>query len=452
MQAAVYVRISKDDGGRSLGVRRQEADCRALCERNGWDVAKVYVDNDVASKAGVRRPAFERLVADLKDGQFGALVVYHPDRLTRRPVELESLIDLIDASRVKVATVAAGDYDLSTASGRLVARVLGAAARAEVERMGERIARKKRELCEAGLPVGGGRRSYGYTRDGLHLVEAEAKVLRASARRILGGASYYSEVQRLTAAGHLPDSGRWSVQSLRSALTGHRAAGLATHHGKVVADAQWPAVLDRATWEALRSLRALRPVAPRVRFLLTGVAHCVCGTPMYRTATRGDVKPSYTCHKPGGGCGRTAISAHLLEPFVLKQFEKALPKLARRHSPTSDLGQIETAIEKEQGKLAGYAARLDSGSLELVEWEVLRAGSKDRLANLRAQRTRAVNASLASPVLDVEQTWAGGDVVARNGILRRLLRVTVEPAGRGRRVPVADRVTITPLPNGGSAV
>ena len=54
VRAPVYVRIS-DRAGAGLGVARQEEDCRALCGRLGWQVARVYPDNDVSAYSG-RRP------------------------------------------------------------------------------------------------------------------------------------------------------------------------------------------------------------------------------------------------------------------------------------------------------------------------------------------------------------------------------------------------------------
>src|SRR5688572_22951930 len=66
MQAAVYTRISDDSLGTGLGVARQEADCRALAERLGWQVAEVYSDNDQSAFNGTSRPQYLRMLADLE--------------------------------------------------------------------------------------------------------------------------------------------------------------------------------------------------------------------------------------------------------------------------------------------------------------------------------------------------------------------------------------------------
>ena len=61
--AAIYCRISDDREGAGLGVARQEADCRPLCERRGYsgDAIRLYIDNDVSAYSGKRRPEYERL-------------------------------------------------------------------------------------------------------------------------------------------------------------------------------------------------------------------------------------------------------------------------------------------------------------------------------------------------------------------------------------------------------
>src|SRR5690242_11876766 len=112
VQAAIYARISRDPDGTELGVRRQEDDCRALAARKGWEVAQVFVDDDRSAFSGKPRPEYLAMLAAVEDRSVGAVIAWHPDRLHRSPRELEDFIDLIEASKCKVATHQAGDYDL----------------------------------------------------------------------------------------------------------------------------------------------------------------------------------------------------------------------------------------------------------------------------------------------------------------------------------------------------
>src|SRR5262249_47107225 len=77
--AAIYCRISQDSEGRALGVKRQEADCRALAERKGWPVGEVYIDNDLGAYSGKPRPAYRAMLEALKAAAVDAVIVWHLD-------------------------------------------------------------------------------------------------------------------------------------------------------------------------------------------------------------------------------------------------------------------------------------------------------------------------------------------------------------------------------------
>src|SRR4051812_43883496 len=185
-RAGIYVRISQDREGAGLGVKRQEADCRNLCKRKGWKVTDVYVDDDVSAYSGKPRPAWNRLREDVEAGALDAVAVWHVDRLTRSPRELEDVIDYAERQGLELATVS-GDIDLATPTGRMVARMLGAAARHESEHKAERQRRERRQSAERGRVSGGGTRPYGYADDRVTVIQEEAAVIREAAKRVLAG-------------------------------------------------------------------------------------------------------------------------------------------------------------------------------------------------------------------------------------------------------------------------
>lgn len=186
-RAGVYARISLDVGGEALGVARQEHDCNAKAQALGWTVVDTYTDNDVSATKARRRPEYDRMLADLASGRINAVVVYDLDRLTRKPAELESFIDLTEQHGVALANVA-GDVDLTVASGRMVARIKGAVARQEADRIGERVKRQKEQRLSQGLPPGSRYRTFGYTRD-WQVDEAEAEIVREVFTRVGMGES-----------------------------------------------------------------------------------------------------------------------------------------------------------------------------------------------------------------------------------------------------------------------
>jgi site-specific DNA recombinase len=152
--AGLYARISLDRAGAGLGVERQLEDCRALARTRGWDIAGQYADNDLSAYSGKRRPEFQRLLADVEAGTITGIVVWHVDRLTRQPRELEDIIRLADRLGLALATVT-GDIDLATPTGRMMARILGATARYESEQKSARHRRQISQAARSGRPHGG---------------------------------------------------------------------------------------------------------------------------------------------------------------------------------------------------------------------------------------------------------------------------------------------------------
>jgi DNA invertase Pin-like site-specific DNA recombinase len=112
--AAIYARISSDQDGTALGVARQLEDCRRLAADLGWPVADEYVDNDISAYSGKRRPEYQRLLVDISEGHRDAVIVYHSDRLTRRPIELEQFLEVATAAHLRhVRFVAGAAVDVS---------------------------------------------------------------------------------------------------------------------------------------------------------------------------------------------------------------------------------------------------------------------------------------------------------------------------------------------------
>jgi DNA invertase Pin-like site-specific DNA recombinase len=333
VRAAIYCRISNDRTGAGLGVARQKVDAGHLAQGLGWEVVGVYTDNDVSAFSGRARPEYDRMLRDVRGGTIDGIIAWHSDRLHRSPVELESFIDVVNRHKTKIRTVQAGELDLSSPSGRMVARQLGSVARYESEHRAERIQRKARELAVRGRIGGGGTRPFGYQSDRRALREDEADQIREGVAWIMNGASLRGvvkhwenhglspvtdrewtstalkrlvqddsadptlreEVQRriedeheplatvreaLTRQGEQPAYRvRWTQHVVQSILTSWRIAGWRSHNGEPVAEAEWPPIIDRATLERIRSLlldpqRKLGHGNSARRYLLSGMVYC----------------------------------------------------------------------------------------------------------------------------------------------------------------------------------
>ncbi len=462
VRAAIYVRISDDALGQGLGVERQEADCRALCAERGFEVAGVYCDNDVSASTGTRRPAYERLLADVAASRVEAVVVWDLDRLHRRPAELERFIELADERGLGLASVG-GDVDLATVQGRMMARIKGAVARAETEQLSRRVLRKHRELAERGS-WSGGRRPFGYAlavdpadrrprpRHVLVVNEAEAAEIRAAIDRVLNGASLRSIAADWDAREvRTPQGKRWRPELIRHLLMSPRLAGFRSHHGALY-EAAWPPIIDRDTHETLRALlggsrRTERTPTGRLprRYLLLGFVHCgVCGHRLYATSDAG--KRGYACEKDQGGCGAITRRAEPLEVFVVELLMAVLssPKLA------GGLRAVDQASEQAQRRVLLDAIRVDEHQLEELvldradgvltraQFELAKSRVETRLDQARRELARLMPtvAPVELPTGDlaeVRAAWDRLDVDRQRDVLGVVLEsVLVHRAVRGR--------------------
>ena len=163
--AAIYTRISQDATGQKAGVTRQLKDSRALAKRLKWKVVDTYDDNDTSAYDGSVRKGFERLLADINSGRIDAIVCWHPDRLYRRIKDLQRLVDLADRG-VTIASVNGGELDLSNATGKMLARILGSVAEQESEHKGERRVAANKDRATNGAWRADGPRVFGYTQGG----------------------------------------------------------------------------------------------------------------------------------------------------------------------------------------------------------------------------------------------------------------------------------------------
>jgi DNA invertase Pin-like site-specific DNA recombinase len=431
--SAIYCRLSQDRTGESLGIERQEQLCRQLASEKRWTVAEVYVDPDISAYSGKRRPAYERLLDDLKNGVRDAVVVVDQDRLTRTPRELEAFIDLADANGIALASVS-GEVDLSTSDGRFRARIMGTVARQESEKKSERLRRQRDQAARLGKFQGGPRR-YGYEPDGITIRRDEAKVIREIARRLLNGESMRSVVLDLNARGIPSANGSvWGVSVLKHIITSPRLAGLRAHHGDVVGEAEWKPILDRETHERLRALLIDGKAPARGRpssSLLGGIAVCArCGARLHQTRQRG--LRVYRCSQQVlsiGKCGGVIVQADALDALVsdsvLHRIDtKAVRNALTRKPRRANAGPKPDELAEIDADLEALATDFGAGRISRREWLAAREQLDRRRQTAVASMPHETNngaARLVAAGSDVRKAWKNATIEQRRAVIQQLV-------------------------------
>jgi DNA invertase Pin-like site-specific DNA recombinase len=142
MTAYAYLRKSSvHDPTREVSYEVQEAAVRELAKRHGDNGGSLVIlsDWDKSGRLGRdKRPGYSALLDAIEDGRCSAVYSYSLSRLGRSLPELARLIEDCEKRKIPVR-LAVDAVDTSTASGRLLANVLGSVAAFEADVASERV-------------------------------------------------------------------------------------------------------------------------------------------------------------------------------------------------------------------------------------------------------------------------------------------------------------------------
>ena len=458
-RAAIYCRISKDREGAGLGVQRQEQDCREVAQKLGWEVAYVLVDNDISAYSGKLRPKYRELLEVMKSGAIKGVIAWHTDRLHRSPIELEEYIDVSEKQGVTTQTAKAGEIDLSTPSGRAVARTLGAWARYESEHKSDRITRKKLELAQTGA-FSGGPVPYGWKRvKGVPvIVEADAKEIRQAISATISGESIGSIVRDLNDRGILTRRGqKWTSTAVRNMLLRPTHAGLSAYRGEIVGKSTFPAIITEDQWRTVTAIvtnpdrRTQTDI--RVKHLLAGILRCgTCGAPM-QTSSRAkggdpDSRFYYKCRTRGPGHAfQTAGPVEdLITDMVIARLE-APGVIARLSGPQNQDRQheLQSSAVALRGRLDEAAHSFADGLITAKQMESITSRVKGKLEEVDRDLAAAARASVVpvSAAGNVRAWWESAGMERQRAVINALMTPTVATIGKSApRVFDPERIHI----------
>lgn len=153
-KVAIYIRVSTKrqvEEGVSLSAQRERLE--KMCETNGYIIYKVYADEGKSGK-DTNRPAFQEMMADMREGKFDKILVMKLDRISRSVIDLEVMIKEMQDYNVHFES-ASEKIDTSSSFGMMFVRLLAIFAQFERERISERVSDAFEEMVSDGKAITG---------------------------------------------------------------------------------------------------------------------------------------------------------------------------------------------------------------------------------------------------------------------------------------------------------
>jgi site-specific DNA recombinase len=391
--AAIYARQSRVRGIAYSSCQSQIDMCRALAASKDWSIIQVFSDEGYSSET-LDRPQMSQLKAAIEMGDVRRLVVYSLDRLTRRMLHFQQLLNLFKRHSVTLAVVNDSSFN-DSATGRLMANIIAAANEFGLDLTKERMADMRAAYKREGKRVAG-RVPFGYQTDP---ATKQLDVNEEQARRVhdffelAAGGSRPSDLAGLANLQSWPNqkgaTGKWTARRILKLLNNRVYIG-EIHDGDSTLPGAHQAIVSVTVFNEVQNLLASRRTSetkprkktdPSSRFhsFLTGKLICgQCNRPMSTSIShRGPVRYIYyRCRSDSGGkprCPGVNVGAYWLEQIVAsvladvedpgaelpiemreqwvklteRQRQKRLPETIQRVVYTHSTGEVTIEINPE---------------------------------------------------------------------------------------------------------
>jgi DNA invertase Pin-like site-specific DNA recombinase len=132
MRAAIYARVSKDDGSQTT--ENQLLELRRFAQSQAWEIPKEYIDE--ASGANSDREQFQVMLKDASKRRFDVLLVWASDRLTREGAyETMHYLKMLDSYGVRFRSYTESFLDTTGPVRDLLIAIAGWLAQQEREKI-----------------------------------------------------------------------------------------------------------------------------------------------------------------------------------------------------------------------------------------------------------------------------------------------------------------------------
>ena len=344
--AALYARVSSDRQDVDLSVSAQLRALRDYAEKNGYLVAREYVDEAESGRIA-DRPQFQKMLneASKPEAPFKEILVWKFSRFTRKREHAVAFKAMLRRRGIRVVSITEQADD--TPTGKLLEAIIESVDEFYSENLAQEVTRGMREAASRGFWVTGSD-PYGYKRvyvqDGakkrpkLELDPPADAVVRRIFDMALQGKSILDVTRALNTDGIPTTNGkRWLKTTIHTILdnevyTGTLVWGVAAKDRAepVRVEDAFPAIVSKQEFQRAKKLlgsRAPKKVNPRRAsspYLLSGLLKCeTCGKQLSAAEAKSGKYSYYVCHsllmRGSGTCDTPRLNAKSFEKLIVDE-------------------------------------------------------------------------------------------------------------------------------------
>lgn len=416
LKIGAYIRVSTEEQASAIegSLENQKYRLKAYVDlkksqvRNWGEIVEFYVDDGYSAK-DTRRPAYQRMMRDIKKGKIELILVSDLSRLSRNIFDFCNLMDELEKNEAQFLSIKE-QFDSTTPAGKMMIYNMINLAQFEREQVSERVALGAHARAMRGLH-NGARPLLGLDKHpdkpGSYVInEKEADDVRKIFRIFLNTGSRAKTIQELEKEGIKPKlSGKygklkihdkWSSNTLGNLLgsavyigchevnKSNRAKDqnrLKSHQQYKLVKASWPAIVEEEEFYAAQDLLDEAKKLERVRlegaedrfYILSGILRCSeCGTPLVGQAAHGNTQVhryyGHTRAHSHTSCQYHRVPANDVEEAVLQYVWSAtqdagyLEKIERNIREMQNVKSLSAARDKRAMKdqLKNVQLRIDN--------------------------------------------------------------------------------------------
>ena len=426
--AALYARVSSDRQDVDLSVAAQLRALRDYAERNGYLVAREYVD-EAESGRTANRPQFRRMLdeAAKPEAPFKKILVWKFSRFTRKREHAVAFKAMLRRKGVRVVSITEHADDSPT--GKLMEAVIESVDEFYSENLAQEVVRGMREAASRGFWVAS-RVPYGYRKlmvqDGakkrptLEPDPATAPVVERIFNMAESGRGILDITRTLNDEGIANPTGRlWSKNGVHIILRNEAYTGTlvwgADARDKadpVRVEKAFSAIISKAQFRRVnRKLRSRAPKRSHPRrvgssYLLSGLIKCkACNRALSGQDAKSGKFSYYVCQsvmkRGSGACDSPRLNARNFEELVVGKIRSNI----LTESNIRDL--VRLMDEEMDGVAAEQRERLENIEAELIEvrrrldrvWHVIENSEldiSDATSRIREHRERQEKLEIAA--------------------------------------------------------